>query len=212
MRRSNRLHCHVDGPNCNGMPLQTLAFAAGANERKPKRCPDVEWGGMAVAAKDSEVEAMEHQQEAERLQRRRSTIKFLVVMALLVVATGFYALRFDWPGRPMGGEHLRALTTEDFDEAAASGVVLVDFWSPRCGPCRQQLPILEQVAQRVEGRASVMKVNIDEQGDLAGRFNVQAIPTLILLHDGRPVERFVGVTSADELVDAIDTAAAEAVE
>ncbi|MFW6155036.1 MAG: thioredoxin [Planctomycetota bacterium] len=117
-----------------------------------------------------------------------------------------YALPSCRGGQADGG-HLRALTSEEFDDAVASGVVLVDFWAPWCGPCRQQTPILEQVARRVDGRAVVMKVNVDDQGDLAERFDVRSIPTLILLRDGRPVERFVGVQNAETLIDAIDSAA-----
>jgi len=151
---------------------------------------------------------MERQEDTGGLARRRSATRFLIVIALLGAVAGVYALRFGWIGQRAEGDHLRSLTVEDFDAAVASGVVLVDFWAPWCGPCRQQAPILADVAQRVEGRAAVMKVNIDDAPQLAARFDVQSIPTLIVLRDGRPVQRFVGVQSAAALVGAIENAAA----
>ena len=153
---------------------------------------------------------MEENLGTTKKERSRSVTMFLAVMVLLVAASGLYAVWFPRGGEVAGGGHLRSLTSQEFDAAVASGVVLVDFWAPWCGPCRQQLPILEDVARRVEGRAAVMKVNVDEEPEVAGRFGVQAIPTLILLQDGRPVQRFVGVQSARALVGAIDAAGAGA--
>ena len=91
------------------------------------------------------------------------------------------------------------LTQENFDSTIASGTVLVDFWATWCGPCRMQAPILEDLDARVGGKAKICKVDVDEQPAVAGRYGVSSIPTLIVFKDGKPVEKRVGVTSADEL-------------
>lgn len=86
--------------------------------------------------------------------------------------------------------------------------VLIDFWAPWCGPCRMQGPILEQVSARLGDRAIVAKVNVDEEGAIATPFGVQAIPTLVILKDGKVVQRFVGVHQVEVLVKALEAAGA----
>ena len=98
------------------------------------------------------------------------------------------------------------LTDGNFAETIGSGVTLVDFWAPWCGPCMMQGPIVEQVAGKVEGRAKVAKVNVDEGQQAAGQYGVRSIPTLIIFKDGEPVQQFVGVQSETQLVSAIEEA------
>ena len=102
------------------------------------------------------------------------------------------------------GELIIHLNADNFNTTIADGVSLVDFWAPRCGPCRMQGPILEKVAESVDGQAKITKLNVDEAGGVAGRFGVQSIPTLILFKDGNEIRRFVGVQSHDTLIEAID--------
>jgi thioredoxin 2 len=84
-------------------------------------------------------------------------------------------------------------TDSTFDvEAHASAAVVVDLWAPWCGPCRFVSPILEQLAQEYAGRLKVIKVNVDENPRLAERFDARSIPTLIVMRDGRVVDRIVG--------------------
>jgi thioredoxin 2 len=84
-------------------------------------------------------------------------------------------------------------TDATFDiEAKASVAVVVDLWAPWCGPCRFVSPILEQLAGEYAGRLKVIKVNVDENPRLAERFDARSIPTLIVLRDGRVVDRIVG--------------------
>ena len=99
---------------------------------------------------------------------------------------------------------LAELTKATFDDAVKAGVTLVDFWAPWCPPCRAQTPILEAVAPKLAGRAAVAKVNVDEQGDLAARFSVASIPTLVLFKDGKEARRLTGLQQADELVTAVE--------
>ena len=99
------------------------------------------------------------------------------------------------------------LTTPAFPAIKAqTKPVLIDFWAPWCGPCRTQGPILETVSQQVGDQAIVAKVNVDEERELAGQFGVEAIPTLVLLKDGKVVNRFVGVQQAAQLVAALQGA------
>ena len=81
----------------------------------------------------------------------------------------------------------------------AKGKVLVDFWAPWCGPCRMQTPILEKLVESGEITAKVVKVNTDENQEIAGKFGIQSIPTLILFQDGKEVERMIGTQPENAL-------------
>ncbi len=98
---------------------------------------------------------------------------------------------------------VREVTDGGFADAVRSGLVLVDFWAPRCGPCRLQGPILEEVAAEVGGLASVIKVDIDQNPAAANAFDFKSIPTLFLLKDGAVVRQFTGLQRKETLVAAI---------
>ena len=99
-----------------------------------------------------------------------------------------------------------ALTQDNFEATVSSGVTLVDFWAEWCGPCKMIAPAIDELAGEYDGKASVTKVNVDEEGGLAQQFGVASIPTLLILKDGEEVNRFVGVTPKDDLAKAIDEA------
>ncbi len=86
------------------------------------------------------------------------------------------------------------LTQDNFEQEVlkADKPVLVDFWAPWCGPCRMVSPIVEEIAEEVAGRAKVGKVNVDEEPELAARYGVMSIPTLIVVKDGKVVSSTVG--------------------
>ena len=96
------------------------------------------------------------------------------------------------------------LKSENFDSVVSQGVTLVDFWAEWCGPCKMMHPVLEEIATEYDGKVTVGKVNVDNESDLAVKYNVSSIPTLLLIKDGEVQNQFVGVTSKDDLKKAID--------
>ncbi len=97
------------------------------------------------------------------------------------------------------------LTQKNFNEIVKSDKpVLVDFWASWCGPCRMVSPIIDQLAEEYEGKITVGKVNVDDEGTLAAEFAIVSIPTVIIFKDGKEVKKLVGAKSADDYADAID--------
>ncbi|MCR5184407.1 MAG: thioredoxin [Opitutales bacterium] len=97
------------------------------------------------------------------------------------------------------------LNSTNFDAAIAGTdvPVLVDFWATWCGPCKMLSPVIDQIAAELGDKAKVCKVNIDEAMDLAARFEVQNIPTLLVFKNGEVVKRMVGVRPKTEIVAAL---------
>ena len=100
------------------------------------------------------------------------------------------------------------LTADTFEDTVKSGVTLIDFWAEWCGPCKMIAPMIDELATEYSGKVNVTKVNVDNEGELAARFNVQSIPTLLVMKNGSEAKRFVGVTKKSDLVTALDAASA----
>ena len=99
-------------------------------------------------------------------------------------------------------KHVQELTNETFETAvnqASQAPLLVDFWAPWCGPCRMMAPGLQTFAEGHVGDIRVAKVNIDEAPELASRFNIQSIPTLVLFEGGQEVDRVSGAVPQSTL-------------
>lgn len=98
-------------------------------------------------------------------------------------------------------ENITDLSADSFDSAIAEkGLpVLVDFWAPWCGPCKMIAPILEELATEANGKIKICKVNVDNNSQLANRFQIRAIPTLLLFRDGKVETQIVGMTSKEDL-------------
>lgn len=97
-------------------------------------------------------------------------------------------------------------TAEAFERATAEGVCLVDFNARWCGPCKAQAPILEELADAFADRAAVAEVDVSENREIAQRFGIQSIPTLVVFKKGHEQERFVGLQPRDVLAGAIEAA------
>ena len=89
---------------------------------------------------------------------------------------------------------VKSLNSKEFKSEVLEypGLVLVDFWAPWCGPCRMVAPVLEEIAEEMKGQVKVTKVNVDDNGDLAGQYGVRGIPTFILFKAGELVAKNVG--------------------
>ena len=97
-------------------------------------------------------------------------------------------------------EKITALSTDSFNDAiAGASTALVDFWAPWCGPCRTMGAILEELADEIDDSTKIFKVDVDENGPLAGQFGVRSIPTLLIFKNGELAETMVGITQKDEL-------------
>ena len=98
----------------------------------------------------------------------------------------------------MANEIVKHLSGAEFDQfVGEKKLALIDFWATWCGPCRMVGPVIEQLGSEYEGRVNVGKVDVDEQNELAMRFGVMSIPTVVLLENGKEVERLVGAMPID---------------
>ena len=102
--------------------------------------------------------------------------------------------------------HIVELTSENFDaEVTKSDVpVLVDFWAVWCAPCRMIAPVVEELAETYAGKVKVAKLNVDENGDIAFRYNVRGIPALLIFDGGEVRDQMVGAGSRDSIVKLIE--------
>lgn len=90
-------------------------------------------------------------------------------------------------------EHIKIGTTQNFDEIIKGELpAVVDFWASWCGPCRMLMPMVEDLATEYAGKLAVVKVNVDEEVELAQRYSVTTIPTLVLFKNGEVLDRSVG--------------------
>jgi putative thioredoxin len=112
---------------------------------------------------------------------------------------------------PGASDFIKETTTKDFRadvlEASRSVPVLVDFWAPWCGPCRQLTPVLEKAVQRAKGKVRLVKMNIDDHPQIAGQLGIQSIPAVIAFKNGQPLDGFMGALPESEVNAFIDRVA-----
>ena len=125
-----------------------------------------------------------------------------IVLAVVVVGWAVYRFiqaRNAPPPKEIAG--VESLTDQTFDAHVANGVTLVDFWASWCGPCRMQMPIIEETVNTLPQGVKIAKVNVDEAADLAQKYGISGVPTWVVFRDGREIYRTSGVQSREELLE-----------
>ncbi|AUS97581.1 thioredoxin [Clostridium thermosuccinogenes] len=106
----------------------------------------------------------------------------------------------------MASEKIIVISDSNFEQEVLQSdkPVLVDFWAQWCGPCRAVSPIMDELAEDYDGKAKVAKVNVDEQGEIANRYKIMSIPTVMVFKGGQMVEKVIGARSKSEYAGLID--------
>ena len=102
---------------------------------------------------------------------------------------------------------VKSVTTDSFDEEVVKleGLVMVDFWATWCGPCKIVAPVVEELAKEYEGKVTFAKLNTDENPDIASRYSIRGIPTLMFFKDGKVMDQVVGAVPKGQLKSKLDS-------
>lgn len=95
-------------------------------------------------------------------------------------------------------------TDQNFSNETGSGLVLADFWAPWCGPCKMIAPVLEELDAELADKVKIVKIDVDENQETAGKYGVMSIPTLILFKDGQPVDKVIGFQPKEALAELVN--------
>jgi len=98
----------------------------------------------------------------------------------------------------VNNDKVTELSLKEFDDFVKEGVVLIDFHAEWCMPCLMMAPVIDELSEKFEGKIKFGKVNIDENNDLARKFNVASIPNFVLFKDGKPIDQFMGAMPLED--------------
>jgi thioredoxin 1 len=104
----------------------------------------------------------------------------------------------------MASDKVKTFTDSNFDEEVKTGVVLIDFWAEWCGPCRRLASTVDALATEYDGRATVAKMNVDENPNVPGRFMIRGIPTMLIFKNGELADQIVGLAAKEEIARKLD--------
>lgn len=127
----------------------------------------------------------------------------IIILSLSALFLGFIiynAWKMKHTPEVKKSDKIITLNNKNFKSQIRSGLVLVDFWAPWCGPCKMVAPILNDVVEEMDGKIKIGKLNVDHNQQVAGKYKVRNIPTLILYQDGQEFKRFVGVKTRKFLI------------
>lgn len=97
------------------------------------------------------------------------------------------------------------INSEQFElELKNNKFLVVDFWAPWCGPCRMLAPLIDNVAKKMEGKVKIVKLNIDESREVALKYNIMSIPTVIIFQEGQPKDKFMGLIPESKIEEFIN--------
>lgn len=99
---------------------------------------------------------------------------------------------------------LKIVNSNEFKSEVESGVVLVDFFATWCGPCKMLAPVLEGLSSEIEGKAKIIKVDIDQSSDLANKFEISSVPTMMVFKDGKKADTMVGFLPKERIKETIE--------
>lgn len=139
------------------------------------------------------------------------SISFIVGAVLIVaflVYIGYSHKKMNNIAKVPNSKKIKVLDNKNFKNVIGNGIVLVDFWAPWCGPCKMIAPVLNEIAETESDKVTVAKVNVDHQQQIAGKFKVKSIPTLIMFKDGKEINRFVGYKPKRFLMKQVNLASA----
>lgn len=137
----------------------------------------------------------------------------MIITAIILILLGGGATYLYFTARkikrmPAVAQHqnIKTLTSGNFSQEIKSGIILVDFWASWCMPCKMLAPVLNEVAEAMDGKARVGKLNIEEHQQIAAKYQVRSIPTLIIFRNGKEIDRIIGIKAKEYLVNRLEKA------